>query len=206
MAGPPRRTPLIALTRLLLLVLLGAAFASASQAAPTRYQLDAGDSHVRFTFTMGGIPQTGTMPIARALILVDPQNLTASRVDISLDVAGVRTPLPFARQALIGPEVLDAARYATIRFVSTRVQLAPDGRLSGGAKITGKLTMHGVTRPVTFEAALFRAPDSAVDDLSNLSVQMKGQISRSAFGASGYGDLVADTVGLDIWAVIRVNQ
>lgn len=190
-----------------LLALLLASFLPADlAAAPTRYHLDAKTSKVGFSFTMGGTSQTGTMPVSKAVILVDPDNLAASRVDISLNVAQVRTPLPFARQALIGPDVLDVARYPTIRFVSTRVRLAPDGRLSGGATISGKLTMHGVTRPVTFEAGLFRAPGSAPDDLSVLTVLLKGQISRSAFGATGYGDLVADTVGLNISAVIRVAR
>jgi len=147
-----------------------------------------------------------SMPVSKATILVDPANLNRSRVDITVNVAGTRTPLPFARQAMIGKEVLDAQRYPTIRFVSTAVMLAPDGRLSGGATITGKLTVHGVTRPVTFKAGLFRAAGSAPGDLSNLTVQLEGQISRSAFGASGFGDLVADTVGLNITGVIHASQ
>jgi polyisoprenoid-binding protein YceI len=175
-------------------------------AAPTRYQLDTKASRVGFSFVLGGTAQKGTMPVSKAVVLVDPDNLAASRVDISVDVGAVRTPLPFARVALIGPEVLDAARYPTIRFVSTRVTLGADGRLSGGAKITGKLTMRGVTRPVTLDAGLFRAPGSAPDDLSNLSVQLQGQINRSDFGATGFGDLVADSVGLNIVAVIRIAR
>lgn len=66
--------------------------------------------------------------------------------------------------------------------------------------------MRGVTRPVIFEAELFRPPGSAADDLSQLSMQLKGRISRSAFGAAGFGDLVADTVGLNITAVIRIAR
>ena len=189
-----------------LTVLLACFLPDALMAAPTRYQLDAKASEVEFSFSMTGTLQKGTMPVSKAVILVDPANLTRARVDISVDVTGTRTPLPFARQAMIGPLVLDANRYPTIRFVSTGVKLAPDGRLSGGATITGKLTVHGVTRPVTFQAGLFRAPGSAPDDLSNLTVKLKGQISRSAFGASGFSDLVADTVGLNITGVIHAEN
>ena len=45
-----------------------------------------------------------------------------------------------------GPEVLDGSRYPDIRFASTRIDL-------GGAdqwRVTGDLTLHGVTRPLTF--------------------------------------------------------
>lgn len=190
----------------LITALWATCLAGVSGAGPTRYQLDTAASKVGFLFTMGGSRNKGTMQVSKAVILVDPANLAASRVDISVNVASVRTPLPFVRQALIGPEMLDAARYPTVRFVSTRVQLAPDGRLSGGAQINGKLTMRGVTRPVTLEAGLFRVPGSAKNDLSQLSVHLKGQVSRSAFGATGYADLVADMVGLDITAVIRVVE
>ncbi len=207
MATALRHLHIAAMTRLpalfpvLLLTLL--LLPAPSGAMPTRYFLDAGASRVEFSFTMGGGRQNGIMPVADALIIVDPDNLAASRVDISLDVAGVRTPLPFVKPALIGPNMLDAAQFPGIRFVSTRIQLAPDGRLSGGAKITGMLTIRDVTRPVTLAAGLFRAPASAPDDLSELTIHLVGEVSRSAFGANGFGDLVADTIGLNVSAVIR---
>lgn len=171
-------------------------------AAPTQYQLDTKSSKVGFRFSLSGVEQTGSMPVERADIVIDPKNLSASMVDVVLRVAGARTSLIFATQALIGPDVLDSAQFPTIRFVSDKVQLAQDGRLSGGARIAGKLTMHGVTKPVTLDANLYRARGSAADDLGELTVQLSGQVSRSAFGASGYADLVDDIVGLDITAVI----
>lgn len=174
-------------------------------AAPTKYLLDTEASRIEFIFILGGGRQKGIMPVAKSLIIVNPTNLTLSRVDISLEVAGVRTPLPFVKPALISSKALDAARYPAIRFVSDRITLGPDGRLSDGAKITGKLTMHGITRQVTFDAGLFRAPDSAPEDLSVLSIKLTGQVSRSAFGVTGYSNLVGDTIGLNISAVIRAQ-
>lgn len=179
---------------------------TALMAAPTQYVLDAKASQVGFSYTLGGGVQKGSMPVAQASITVDPENLTASHVDITLNVASVRTALPFATQALIGPKVLDAAQFPTIRFVSTKVALGPKGRISGGAQITGQLTMHGITRPMTFDAGLFRTRGSASDDLSALTVHLTGQVSRSAYGATGYTDLVADMVKLDITAAIQATQ
>jgi len=199
MANLPRRSVI-----LLPVALLAGFVPSLGGAAPTRYKLDDDASRVEFLFTLGGGAQKGVMPVAKAVILLDPANLAASHVDITLLASAVRTPLPFAQTALVGPEVLDVAQHPTIRFVSTKVKLAADGRLSVGATITGNLTLRGVTRPLTLQADLFRAPGSAADDLSNLSVHLRGQISRSDFGATGFADLVADTVGLNIRAVIRV--
>ena len=99
--------------------------------------------------------------------------------------------------------MLGVDEFPRIRFKSRRVQLGPDGRISGGAKITGDLTLRDITRPITLDAALYRAPGSAVDDLERLSAQLTGSLSRAAFGATGYAQLVADTVTLDIRAKIR---
>ena len=48
-----------------------------------------------------------------------------------------------------------------------------------------------------------RPPGTAPDDLSVLTIELSGEMSRTAFGATGYPELVADRVGLDIRAVIR---
>ncbi|WP_428928436.1 YceI family protein [Marinibacterium sp. SX1] len=175
----------------------------AGLAAARRYGLAEQASRVGFVYTLSGAAQTGTMPIASADIRLDPDNLVNSRVDVSVSVARARTGLIFATDALKSAEVLDAGRFPTIRFVSTRVGLGAGGRISDGATLSGNLTVRGVTRPVTFKASVFRPAGSAADDLDNLQVRLSGAISRSAFGASGYGDLVADRIGLDIQAGVQ---
>ena len=172
------------------------------QATPVRYRLDAAASTVGFHFTMNGVAQAGSMPVLRAEIVIDPDDLAASRIDVTVDVTRAQTPFIFATQALVGPDVLDAARFPTIRFVSHKVQLAADGRLSGGARITGLLTIRGQTRMVTLKAGVFRPQGSAPEDLSRLQARLTGTISRAAFGATGYPGLVQDEVILDIHAVV----
>lgn len=173
------------------------------QADPVRYKLDAAASTVGFNFTLNGIAQAGSMPVLRAEIVIDPDDLAASRVDVTVDVTRAQTPFIFATQALVGPDVLAAAQYPTIRFVSQKVQLAADGRLSGGARISGQLTIRGQTRTVTLKAGVFRPQGSAPDDLSRLQARLTGAISRAAFGATGYPGLVEDEVILDIYAVVH---
>ena len=172
-------------------------------ASPTLYRLDTNASSVGFRFILNGAEQKGTMPVRSAKILIDPDNLGASQVDVSVNVRGARTPLIFATKALVGPSVLNAAQFPVIRFISQSVTLAPDGRLSGGAKITGQLTIRGVTRNVTLDANLHRPQGSAPQDLSELQVRLSGLIKRSDFGATGYPDLVRDNVLLDIFAIVR---
>lgn len=198
---PPTRRAI--LHGLASLPLLGLPCASAALARPTRYTLDTQASSVAFAFTLSGTDQRGSMPVKHADILIDPQNLAASTVDVLVDVSRAKTGLFFATQAMTGADVLNAARYPDIRFISTRIQLGASGRISEGARITGDLTVRGVTRPVTLEATLYRRPGSDANDLIQLNIRLRASISRSAYGASGYSDLVADTVTLDIQATIN---
>ncbi|NVO54966.1 YceI family protein [Rhodobacteraceae bacterium B1Z28] len=174
----------------------------AAQGALSPYRLSPGGTSVRFTFDLSGIAQSGTMPIQSADIQIDMRQLQNSQVDVVLNVAKARTKLPFARAPMLSPSVLNAAEYPTIRFVSTKVQLGPGGRISNGARITGDLTVRGVTRPITLQAELFRQPGTGTNDLDHLSIGLKGALNRHDFGASGYADLVQDTVGLNIQAEI----
>ncbi|MDK3073880.1 YceI family protein [Sedimentitalea sp. JM2-8] len=198
---------MIRLNRRALVIALGSLTIGRRAAAErTRYLLDAAASSVAFRFSLNGLPQSGSMPVKQADVQIDTRNLANSRVDVWLDVARASTGLVFATQAMIGRDVLDAARFPFIRFRSRSVRLAPDGRLSGGAEIAGDLTLRDVTRPIALNAGLYRPPGSAPDDLRSLTVLLDGQISRSAFGAAGFADLVGDAVTLDIKAVIRAAE
>ena len=172
-------------------------------AALSPYVLVPKGTSVAFTFDLSGITQSGTMPIQSADIRIDLANLTNCRVTVILNVAKARTKLPFARKPMLSETVLDAANFPTIKFVSTKVQLGEGGRISRGARITGDLTLRGVTRPITLQADLYRKPGSSVDNLDDLSIRLAGALNRHDFGASGYADLVQDTVGLDIHAEIK---
>lgn len=182
-----------------------ALIASASPAAPTRYILDESASQVGFIYTLNGADQKGMMPVERADLMIDPQNLRASTVDVLVNVQQTRTGLIFATDALKAPSVLDATQHPTIRFVATEIRLGVNGRLSEGAQIDGNITLRGVTRPTTFQASLFRIQGSAPDDLSTLTVRLTGSVRRSDFGADGYSDLVGDIVDLDIFARIQAQ-
>lgn len=189
--------------RATLLAFAALACAHPLRAAPVRYRLDTDASTVGFHFILNGISQTGSMPVLRAEILIDPDNLAASQVDVTVDVTRARTPFGFATQALVGPDVLDAARFPTIRFVSQSIQLGSAGRISSGARITGQLTIRGQTRTVTLAAGVYRPQGTDPDDLTRLQAQLTGRISRAAFGATGYPGLVRDEVMLDIVALVR---
>ncbi len=177
-----------------------------SHAAPVAYNLQADRSEVGFVYTLTGAQNRGSMPVRAADITIDIAQFANSSVDVTLDVRRAQTGLVFATQALKAASVLDAQSYPTIRFQSTAIRPNDPRNLSAGGKIDGNLTIRGITRPVTLNAAVFRQQGTADGDLSQLSFRISGSVQRSAFGAAGYGDIVADEIQLDIAARVTATQ
>ena len=172
--------------------------AGLATAAPQTYRLKIARSTVGFTYGFGETLKKGRMPVKSANMQINLKNVSASHNDVDLDASGATAGFFFATLAMKGPEVLDTAHFLTIRFKSTRIT----GSLLK-ATITGDLSVRGVTRPVTLNAALYRQRGTAPDDLDNLTVLLTGSISRSAFGANGFSNYVGDKIGLRIIARIE---
>lgn len=182
----------------LLICLAVAVMATALSAAPRDYRLDERASTVGFTWEFGDDTFSGSMEVAQADLSIDFDNVSNSNVAVAVDASQAVAGFPFATEAMRGPRVLDTASHPLITFRSTSFSRSGPGE----ARITGDLTVRGVTRPATLEARIYRARGSEAGDLSRLTVLLRGTLSRSAFGADGWADLVGDTVNLDITATI----
>ncbi|MEM9427048.1 MAG: YceI family protein [Pseudomonadota bacterium] len=166
--------------------------------APAEYRLQKDQSRVGFVWFFGDDAITGEMPVARASIALDFDQPANSRINVAVDAAKARAGAPLAGEAMKGQSVLWTDRFPEITFQSQTVRR--DG--AGGAVLTGRLTVRGVTQPQTFTARLFRPAGAAPGDRSRLTIRLQGSLSRSAFGADGFSGMVGDTVTLDIQALI----
>ncbi|WP_162528174.1 YceI family protein [Gemmobacter caeruleus] len=169
-------------------------------AGPRQYDLLAETSSVRFQTSLNGAPLRGSFAIRAAHVVLDMAHLPGSSVEVTLDVAGARTGLPFATEAMRGAEVLDVRHFPEARFRSTAIRAA-----RGGARISGLLTLRGVTRPLDLRAEILRQHGQPEGDLSRLVVHLTGTLSRAAFGATGFRDMVGDAVALDITVRIAAH-
>lgn len=188
------------MTALRLMVLLAALWPAGQAAArPLTYGLNAAGSVVGFEVDLGQTPMAGTMPVVHADIRLDFDRAAASRVVVTLNPAAARMALPFATEAMRGPEVLATKSFPDIRFESTSVRAKGDG-----ATVEGRITIRGVTKPIILAARLSRPKGTAPGYRDELTIRLTGAVSRAAFGASGFADLVGDQVRLDIRAHIRL--
>jgi polyisoprenoid-binding protein YceI len=172
-------------------------FANAATAATVDYALDRDRSSVAFETSFGPDLITGTIPLNSADLSLDFDQVANCTINVDLDVSGAQASFPFAAQALKGPKVLDAKAYPRMTFASTSVKAEGDG-----AAVTGNLTIRGVTRPVILRAEIYRQKGSEAGDLTHLTVRLTGKVNRSAFGATGWSDMVSDEVRIIITARI----
>lgn len=183
--------------RLWIAALLMSASTQISEAAPADYALSSDASTVAFETDFGNGTITGQMPISRADLTIDFADVSQTRVDVTLDVTGAKASFPFATEAMRGPTVLDARSHPRMTFHSTAV--TPQGK---GARVTGDVSLRGVTRPMVLQAEIWRKQGSAAGDVSHLTVRLTGLIKRSDFGAVGFRDMVGDEVRIVILARI----
>lgn len=83
------------------------------------------------------------------VVKIDDSDFTKSTVTATIDTTSIDTGVAKRDAHLKSPDFLDVAKYPTMTFVSTGVT----GGSGGDFKLTGNLTLHGVTRPVVLDVA-----------------------------------------------------
>jgi polyisoprenoid-binding protein YceI len=128
----------------LLLSLLSVAPVLAS-AATSGWNVDPSHSQVGFAVKHLVISNVrGEFGAYRGRLVLDEADATRSTVEATIDVSSIDTKVPDRDAHLKSPDFFDAARYPSITFKSTKVARAGKDEL----KVTGDLTLHGVTKPV----------------------------------------------------------
>ncbi len=84
---------------------------------------------------------------SRGVITIDGNDISQMKIEIVIEAASVNTGHPQRDEHLRGPDFFDVARYPTLAFVSKKVVRTDTGRL----RVTGDLTLHGVTREITVD-------------------------------------------------------
>ena len=182
-----------ALKYLVLAGLLGAAVSV--QAAPVTYKLDPGHTMVLFSWNHFGYSNpTADLGLGEGTLVFDEQHPANSSVEVTLPLARLDTHVPALDEHLKKPDFLNADQYPVVTFKSTEVQPLGGNKF----KVTGNLTVHGVTRPVVLDATLNKVGPHPMTKAPSIGFDATASIKRSDFGVGAYVPNVSDELTIRI--------
>lgn len=165
-------------------------------AAGVSYALDPNHSQVRFNWNHLGFSNPGAdFDTLEGTLIWNAAEPTQSSVTVHIPVASVHTRVPLLDKKLISSEFFDAAKYPLIIFKSTHVERI--GK-SNKFKVTGDLTVHGITKLVVLDATLNKAGQQPLLKAPAVGFDAVTMIKRSDFGLNAYVPLVSDDVHIHI--------
>ena len=166
-------------------------------AAPAgTYTLDPATTSVTLKVSHLGLSgYTLRMDGVRGSYSFDPAHPEASKLQVEIDAGSVDTGNAALNQQLAG-EVLEAAKYPTIRFVSTAVKPGPEGR----GQVVGDLTLHGQTHPVTLDVIFNGFTNAGPDHAVRMGFSADATVRRSDFGMTAFSPMVGDDISVAIEA------
>ncbi len=162
--------------------LLCALCLSAAAFAQTTYNADKAHAKVGFTVTHLGLSEVdGVFKTIDAKVTSSKEDFSDAVFEFSADIASVSTGAQGRDEHLQKPDMFDAAQFPKITFKSTGITKVADKKY----KLTGNLTMKGVTKPVTLDCTVL---GTTVDKRSNKKVvgfKVSGSVKRTDFGVGG---------------------
>ena len=164
------------------------------------YAVESTHSQVGFgVMHFGFNPYYGLFGDVTGSMTLDPKNPNATKVDVSIPLTSVATSSKGLTEHMLragkegGKPDFFGPTPAAARFVSTSVVAT-----GTKAKITGNLTLNGVTKPVVLDAEFTGAGMNPFRKKETVGFEADAVIKRSDFGIMGALPLVGDDVELDI--------
>lgn len=190
-------------TFLLAAALLG--LAPLASAEVLQWELDGNHSHVGFKVRHLMISWVrGNFTKAEGKVWFDKDDLSTLRMEISIDPATITTGMAVRDRDLKGEGFFEVDKFPKMGFVSTRSVPQADGTV----KLTGNLTMHGVTKQVTLDVDGLNAVVQS-DNGPRSGASATAKVNRREFGLTynavveAGGVVASDEVFIEIEAELK---
>jgi polyisoprenoid-binding protein YceI len=185
-----RKHPIYSTVFLFASLLLSSAFAQVET-----WKIDPAHSAAQFAVRHMGISTVrGEFKKVSGSASYDPADPTKTQLEATIDATTVDTRVDMRDNDLRGPNFLDVQKYPTITFKSKRTDSAGPGQL----KITGDLTIHGVTKEVVLDVDGPTAPVKDPRGNFHMGASATTKISRKDFGVNGAPTMAGDEISITI--------
>ncbi len=172
----------------------------ASWAAPTTWAID--PSHTQSMFSVRHLVVSnvrGQFDKTTGTVTLDDKDVTKSSVEAVIDARTINTREPKRDDHLRSADFFDVANHPNITFKSTKVEKAGEGKL----KVTGNLTMRGVTKPVVLDVDLPAATVKDPGGNTRMGFSAVTKLDRQEYGlkwskAVEAGPVVGDEIKIEI--------
>jgi polyisoprenoid-binding protein YceI len=162
------------------------------QVDPNHTQVFWSVDHMGFSTLQGGFGSpTGTLTL-------DPKNPTGAKLSLKFPMSAITTTSALFKEHLSSANWFDVAKYPEATFVSTQVAVS-----GTTARVTGDLTVKGVTKPVTLDVRFFGAGANPMSKAPTVGFSATGTLKRSDFGLGMAVPVVDDEVKLTINAAFE---
>jgi polyisoprenoid-binding protein YceI len=143
---------------------------------------------------MGISTVRGVFEKTTGTVIYDPADPSKTSIDVTIDANSVNTRVQMRDNDLRSPHFFDVAKFPTITFKSSHAESAGSGKL----KITGDLTIHGVTKQVVLDVD---GPSQEIKDpMGNLRTGANAttKINRNDFGVSADPGVIGDEIQITL--------
>jgi len=169
-------------------------------AAPSgKYSVHPDHTQVVFSiFHMGISPYMGSFGRATGTLDFDSKTPEKSAVSVDIDMTSTSTASEEIRNQLLSASVFDTTKFPKASFKSTSIRKTSENT----GDITGDLTLHGVTKPVTLHARFHGMAQNMSNGAARLGFSATAELKRSDFGLTfmRWAPMVDDSVDLLIEA------
>lgn len=169
--------------------------ATVATAKPIDYKIDPTHTATVFSWNhMGFSTPSANFTDIQGTIRVDLDKPEKSSVNVTIPVSSMNTNVAALDKELQQKGWFDAATYPTITFKSTKVESADKKNF----KITGDLTVKGVTKPVVLVGTLNKRGIHPMRQVDTVGFNATTTFDRSAFGIGNYVPAVGDKITVNI--------
>jgi polyisoprenoid-binding protein YceI len=176
---------------------LASALALAAPAAfAGTYTLDPGHTQVVFSWNHFGYSNpTAQFGKIDGTLEFDAASPTKSSVKVTIPLASVNSNVEKLDEHLQAADFFDSAKYPDAVFRSTKVE---KGAGENHLKVTGDLSLHGVTKPIVLDVTVNKVGEHPMRKAPAAGFDATATIKRSDFGITKYVPMVSDDIKLHI--------